>query len=84
MCDVARHDVEVVEGVDVGLIAGLVEHYLDEAGAPAPSWLGSIAPLAEPWHIDPYTSRHPEEIDQVPAHLRRRNVILDRSELESV
>lgn len=65
------------------LIAGLVENYLAEAGAPTPSWLDSIPPLDEPWHIDPYTSRHPEEIEQVPTHLRWRNVILDRSELAS-
>jgi transcriptional regulator with XRE-family HTH domain len=64
------------------LLAAVVEHHL--AGLPVPRWVAAAPTLAEPWHVDPYTERHPEAAATcIPAGVRR-NVFLSESELDSV
>ena len=62
-------------------IAGIVEYRLDQKGAPLPPWVREAGAVDELWKSlsCPYKIRPPA----VPEELRRRNVMIEASELES-
>lgn len=64
------------------LLAALVDFRLNEVGAPHPQWISRAESLARPWHVDPYSQAHLDEIS-VPIEFARRQILLDISELSS-
>jgi transcriptional regulator with XRE-family HTH domain len=65
-------------------IAGVVEVRLAEEGLPHPKWLIEGIPLVDLWFVDEWSVGNPATIASTPLPLRRRGVIVDAAELESV
>jgi transcriptional regulator with XRE-family HTH domain len=67
------------------LIAGVTEYRLVEEALPLPRWLTeSDVVLGTQWFVDPYSQGDADTVAATPEPLRRRNVVIDASELESV
>ena len=67
------------------LIAGITEYRLVKDNLPLPEWLArSGDPLSPVWFVDPYSQGDSAVVAATPEPLRRRGVILDAAELESV
>jgi len=58
---------------------------LREEGLPLPRWLiGNSTKLADTWFVDRYSIDDQNVVEATPEPLLRRNIVLDRSELQSV
>lgn len=67
------------------LIAGVTEVRLAQDRLPLPKWLiADSLRLDELWFVDPHSQGDPAVVEATPKPLRRRGVILDAAELESV
>jgi hypothetical protein len=67
------------------LVAGITEVRLAQEGLPLPKWLAenSRVALREQWVVAPYSSVA-DVIVNTPEPLRRRGVLIDAADLESV
>lgn len=66
-------------------LAGLVEYWLSKSRLPKPEWINSRSRfLATPQSPQLGEYDLTPELDKVPAEFRRRNVLVERSTLESV
>jgi len=65
-------------------LAGVVETRLDAESLPHPQWLKDAPSLTSPWFVDSWTSGSARVAAATPEPLRRRGVLIDAAELESV
>lgn len=65
-------------------LAGVIETRLDAESLPHPQWLKDVPPLTSPWFVDSWTSGSARVAAATPEPLRRRGVLIDAAELESV
>lgn len=67
------------------LIAALVEHWMRRRGLPVPRWVSGVTMRSQTeWWIEDIESLHDLIRTNTPPAFARRNIYIDRSELESV
>lgn len=72
-------DISALEPFEANYVAAMIETACAKRSIPPPSWLGAIAPLADPWFATSLKRLRVHLLTSSPPPFRRRNLYVDSS-----